>query len=89
MADLISRAAALEVIEAVKNVCWSQSGKVLCGKMFSQIKDLPAVDVVPVEWLKKLCDSYDYNLFYSIPLKQVLKSWEIEKQLQNERRDSE
>jgi hypothetical protein len=48
MADLISRAAALEVIEAVKNFSWSQSGKVLCGKMFSQIKDLPAVDAVPV-----------------------------------------
>lgn len=48
MADLISREAALEVIEAVKNVSWSQSGKVLCGKMYSQIKDLPAVDAVPV-----------------------------------------
>jgi hypothetical protein len=48
MADLISRAAALEVIEAVKNVSWSQSGKVLCGKMYSQIKDLPAVGAVPV-----------------------------------------
>jgi hypothetical protein len=37
----------------VKGVAWSQSGKVLCGKMFSQIKDLPAVDAVPVvhgEW---------------------------------------
>jgi len=42
--DLISRAAALEVIEAVKNVSWSQSGKVLCSKMYSQIKDIPAVD---------------------------------------------
>ena len=44
MADLISRAAALEVIEAVKNVSWSQSGTVLCSKMSSQIKDIPAVD---------------------------------------------
>ena len=48
VADLISRSAALEVINAVKGVTWSQSGKVLCGKMFSQIKDLPAVDAVPV-----------------------------------------
>lgn len=48
MADLISRAAALEVINAVKGITWSQSGKVLCGKMYSQIKDLPAVDAVPV-----------------------------------------
>jgi DNA-directed RNA polymerase subunit RPC12/RpoP len=32
----------------VKGVAWSQSGKVLCGKMYSQIKDLPAVDAVPV-----------------------------------------
>ena len=48
MDDLISRAAALEVIEAVKNITWSQSGKVLCGKMYSQIKDLPAVDAAPV-----------------------------------------
>lgn len=51
--DMISRAAALEVINAVKGVVWSQSGKVLCGKMFSQIKDLPAVDAAPVvhgEW---------------------------------------
>lgn len=47
------------------------------------------IDAIPVAWLKKLCDSYDYNLFYSIPLKQVLKSWEIEKHLQNERKDSE
>ena len=48
VADLISRSAALEVINAVKCVAWSQSGKVLCGKMFSQIKDLPAVEAVPV-----------------------------------------
>lgn len=48
MDDLISRALALEVINAVKGVAWSQSGKVLCGKMFSQIKDLPAVEAVPV-----------------------------------------
>ena len=55
MDDLISRATALEVIEAVKNVSWSQSEKVLCGKMYSQIKDLPAVDAVPVvhgQWVK-------------------------------------
>lgn len=48
MADMISRAAAIEIIAAVKNITWSQSGKVLCGKMYSQIKDLPAVDAVPV-----------------------------------------
>ncbi len=48
MADLISRALALEVISAVKGITWSQSGKVLCGKMYSQIKDLPAVDAAPV-----------------------------------------
>ena len=29
MADMISRALALEVISAVKGVTWSQSGKVL------------------------------------------------------------
>ena len=34
---------ALEVIEAVNSLTWSQSGKVLCGKIFSQIKDLPSV----------------------------------------------
>ncbi len=50
------------------------------------VEEMTAVDAIPVAWLKKLCDSYDYNLFYSIPLKQVLKSWEIEKHLQNERR---
>jgi hypothetical protein len=48
MDDLISRAAALEAIDAVKGIVWSQSGKVLCGKMYSQIKDLPAVDAAPV-----------------------------------------
>ena len=52
MDDLISRALALEVINAVKGVTWSQSGKVLCGKMFSQIKDLPAVKAVPVVFCK-------------------------------------
>lgn len=44
--DLISRAMALEVIEAVKNVSWSQSEKVICGKMYSQIKDLPSTKAV-------------------------------------------
>lgn len=44
MDDLISRAAALEAIEVVKNIAWSQSGKVICSKMYSQIKDIPAVD---------------------------------------------
>ena len=48
MDDLISRALALEVIEAVKHITWSQSGRVLCGKMYSQIKNLPAVDAIPV-----------------------------------------
>ena len=43
VSDMISRETALEVIEAVKSVTWSQSGKVLCGRMYSQIKDLPAV----------------------------------------------
>ena len=79
MADLISREAA---IDALKQVTYWQDGE-------RKIAELPAVDAVPVEWLKKLCDSYDYNLFYSIRLKQILKSWEIEKHLQNERRDSE
>lgn len=46
--DLISRAAALEIINVVKSTVWSQSGQVLCGKMYSQIKNLPAVDAVPV-----------------------------------------
>ena len=46
--DLILRKAALEVISAVKGITWSQNGKVLCGKMYSQIKDLPAVDAAPV-----------------------------------------
>ena len=44
MTDTISRTAALEVIDAVKGIVWSQSGKVLCGKIYSQIKDIPAVD---------------------------------------------
>lgn len=41
--DAVSRKMALEVIEAVNSLTWSQSGKVLCGKIFSQIKDLPSV----------------------------------------------
>ena len=82
MDDLISRAAAIEA--AFKDADnWDG------GFNPKHLRATPAVDAVPVAWLKKLCDSYDYNLFYSIPLKQVLKSWEIEKQLQNERRDSE
>lgn len=64
--DMISRAAALEVINAVKGVVWSQSGKVLCGKMFSQIKDLPAVDAVPVvhgRWSeKRWMTEYDWGV---------------------------
>lgn len=48
MDNLISRAAALEVINTVKGVAWSQSRKVLCGKMYSQIKDLPTVNAIPV-----------------------------------------
>lgn len=67
--DLILRAAALEVINAVKGVTWSQSGKVLCGKMFSQIKDLSAVDAVPVvhgRWItnkhgETVCSECDNN----------------------------
>ena len=46
--DLISRAAALKIINTVKGITWSQSGQVLCGKMYSQIKDLPTVDAAPV-----------------------------------------
>ena len=38
MNDLISRALALEVISAVKGITRSQSGKILCGKMYSQIR---------------------------------------------------
>lgn len=81
MDDMISRAAALEVIEAVKNVCWSQSGKVLCGRMYSQIKDLPTVDAVPVEWLQKKrkyaseCDSLD------VGIAEVLDMWEKEQEV--------
>ena len=59
MADLISRALALEVISAVNSITWSQSGKVLCGKMYSQIKDLPAVDAAQVvhgRWQEKHVD---------------------------------
>ena len=57
------------------------------GDIEHKINEMPTIDAIPVEWFKKQCNSYDYNLFYSIPLKQVLKSWEIEKQLQNERRE--
>ena len=61
--ELISRAAALEVIAAVKGFVWSQSGKVTCGKIYSQVKDLPAVDAIPVEWLEerrdKLSEAWD------------------------------
>ena len=67
MDDLISRALALEVINAVKSITWSQSGKVLCDKMYSQIKDLSTVNAAPVvhgrwinipdkpEWDQKMC----------------------------------
>ena len=77
MDDLISRAAALEVINAVKGVTWSQSGKVLCGKMFSQIKDLPAVDAIPVEWLRKFQDKMP-NTAAVMGVDVVLKMWEKE-----------
>ena len=94
MDDLISRAAAIEYL--MTNIGWhdedgypvddSDEKRAIITDL---VNGIPAVDAVTVEWLKKLCDSYDYNLFYSIQLKQILKSWEIEKHLQNERRDSE
>lgn len=48
MNDTISRAMALEVIEVMMNLAGRQGGKVLCGKLYAQIKDLPATDAVPV-----------------------------------------
>lgn len=48
MNDTISRAMALEVIEAMMNLAGCQDGKVLCGKLYAQIKDLPATDAIPV-----------------------------------------
>lgn len=53
--DLISRAAALEIVDAVKSAVWSQSGKVLCGKIYSQINAIPVVNATPVihgRWVK-------------------------------------
>ena len=53
--DLISRTLALEIISAVKGTTWPQSGRVLCGKMYSQIKNLPTINAVPVargQWVK-------------------------------------
>lgn len=57
MNDTISRAMALEVIEAMMNLAGRQGGKVLCGKLYAQIKDLPATDAVPVVRCKN-CEHY-------------------------------
>lgn len=99
MNDLISRAAALEIIEAVKNVSWSQSGKVLCGKMYSQIKDLPAVDAAPVRhgrWINENPDdSLDPRMRCSIctGIESPLIKWRYcpycGAKMDGERRDSE
>ena len=45
--DLISRTAALEIISAAKGITWSESAKILCNKIYSQIKDIPAVNEEP------------------------------------------
>ena len=46
--DTISRAMALEVLKSMMNLAGRQGGKVLCGKLYAQIKDLPVADAMPV-----------------------------------------
>lgn len=48
MGDLISRERALEVLEATMNLAGRQDWKLLFGKLYSQIKDLPTIDSVSV-----------------------------------------
>ena len=90
MDDLISRAAALEIIDAVKDIVWSQSGKVLCGKIYSKIKDIPAVeevnavDAIPVEWLwaaqNKMLNSPRYNFQQCAVVGQLIRAWQKEQE---------
>lgn len=83
MSDLISRQAAIEVVDAV----WSVTGDKNVAKVWDQIKDLPSAqpeEAIPVAWLEeqaKWFESRD-NAFAKIEasnIRVMIKKWRGEK----------
>ena len=78
MADLISRAVALNAID-----CWyidfnSMDGAKVQTDCWRTIKELPAVDAVPVEWLRKEAMKDD-GLINSV-IRGLLVKWQKEQE---------
>ena len=69
MADLISRAAAIEA------VYYKPSHKMA----IEVLKEVPAVDAVPVEWLKKVRKDASEGDSLDVGIAEVLDMWEKER----------
>lgn len=70
MADLISRAAAIEA------VYYKPSHKMA----IEVLKEVPAVDAVPVEWLKKVRKDASEGDSLDVGIAEVLDMWEKEQE---------
>lgn len=71
--DLISRAAAIKQLR--KKDFWGvydEDCVVRFDDAISAIKEVPAVDAIPVEWLRKYDDAFDNVL----PISSALRAWE-------------
>lgn len=76
MDDLISRAAALNAID-----CWhidfnSMDGAKVQTDCWRTIKELPAVDAIPVEWLRK----WPKDLREGAYVRDILRDWQKEQE---------
>lgn len=65
MSDLISRAEAAEIFEAMLKTVTDQKIKIGISRLWQQIKDLPSADRPRGEWISKeeLIDAINYTEF--------------------------
>ena len=80
--DLVSKSDIWELVgEMAETVRPGSKLEGVMKRYVNAIDNAPTIDAIPVEWLEKQCNTYD--LFISSALRETLRAWKIEKEMQN------
>ena len=58
MNDLISKTAVIEILSTMQGRCDTKAALVQNSKIWQQVKDMPTVEAIPVEWINKYANEH-------------------------------
>ena len=82
MDDLISRAAALDAVDGMKPMQGNMEQLAMKALCWAAVKSIPAVDAVPVEYIKDEAGKYEYGgcIESAIVIEGLISSWQKEQE---------